>query len=792
MIRFERALRVLEYKKVLAEVAELAPTEGARSRILSMTPSASFRTVTDMLSQTDDAKYLIGLKGSPQFGTVHDIGSALERAKKSAKLSLRELLDIAEVLKSASSLKEYIVSDRKKQTVLDDVFERLYTNDKLSEKIFRSIVSEELVADEASPALADIRRKIRRANDKVRDSLHNYVTSANYSKFLQDGIVTTRGGRFVIPVKSEYRNEIKGLVHDTSATGATLFVEPLTVVETNNEIRLLAIDEEKEIERIIYALSSECADFALQLAEDYNTITFIACVFARAEYSYRTDSTSPVISKENRVSFINARHPLLDKDKVVPISIALGGEYSQLVITGPNTGGKTVSLKTLGLLSLMAQSGLHIPADTGSEFVIFSDILADIGDEQSIEQNLSTFSAHMVNVISILQQADETSLVLLDELGSGTDPVEGAALANAILEDLKIKGAFCAVTSHYAEIKAYALNTNGVQNASCEFDVETLKPTYRLIIGTPGKSNAFAISQRLGLPDYIVNKAKSFISSDSLHFEDVLQKLEATRMEMERKRDEAENASQKARAEYEEAVKEAKRKAELADKEYEKARAEAARIVRSARATSEYVLAELDELRRAKEKEEFAQNLDKARRAIGKSLDKLDDEANPVRRADMSDYEPVESVKAGDTVFIPDMKQNATVNKAPDKDGNVELQIGVIRTKLHISKLAKPDKAALKKKKKVQSAGYIPSTKEFEMELDMRGQTGDDAWFMTDRYMDDALRAGVHTVTLLHGKGTGALRSHLWQCLKRDKRVKSFRAGAYGEGDYGVTVVELK
>lgn len=792
MVKFERALRVLEYKKVLYEVSEFAKTEGAKSRILSMTPTSSLRTVSEMLKQTDDAKYLIGQKGSPDFGTVHDIGSALERAKKSAKLSLRELLDVANVLASASELKEYIAGDQKRETVLDEVFDRLYTNERLSDKIFRSIISEELVSDEASPALADIRRKIRRANDKVRDSLHNFVTSSNYSKYLQDGIITTRGGRFVIPVKSEYKNEIKGLVHDTSATGATLFIEPLTVVETNNEIRLLTIDEEKEIERIIYALSSECADFAMQISEDYNVITFIACVFARAEYSYKQRCTSPIISKENKVRLINARHPLLDKDKVVPITVEIGGEYNQLVITGPNTGGKTVSLKTLGLLSLMAQSGLHIPADDGSEIVIFNDILADIGDEQSIEQSLSTFSSHMVNVISILSQADESSLVLLDELGSGTDPIEGAALANAILDDLRIKGAFCAVTSHYAEIKAYALNTKGVQNASCEFDVETLKPTYKLIIGTPGKSNAFAISQKLGLPEYIVEKARSLISNDSLNFENVLEKLEATRIDMEHRRQEAALSQERARAEYETAVKEAQRKSELVEKEYEKARAEAAKIVRSARATSEYILAELDKIRKEKEKENFAQSLANARRAIGKSLDKLDDEANPVRKTDMSDYEALDSVKVGDTVFIPDMKQNATVNKAPDKDGNVELQIGVIRTKLHVSKLAKPDKTALKKKKKVQSSNYVPSVKAFEMELDMRGQTGDDAWFMTDRYLDDALRAGVHTVTLLHGKGTGALRNHLWQCLKRDKRVKSFRAGAYGEGDYGVTVVELK
>ncbi len=790
MAKYEKALNVLEYGRVLAAVAECAQTDGARERILSMRPSSSERTVTDMLRQTDDAKYLIGLKGTPPFGSVHDVGSALERARKSAKLSLRELLDVAGVLRSAAALLSYIEADRKRDTVLDEIFARLVPNDRLCERIESSILSEELIADEASPALASIRRKIRQANDKVRDSLHTFVTSQTYSKYLQDGLVTTRSGRYVIPVKSEYRNEIKGLVHDTSASGATLFIEPLSVVETNNEIRLLKIDEEKETERIIYELSSACSDFGMQIVENYNNITFIACVFARAEYSYKTDSSCPILSKEKTVRLINARHPLLDKNKVVPVTIEIGGKYPQLVITGPNTGGKTVSLKTLGLLSAMAQSGLHIPADAGSETVIFDDILADIGDEQSIEQDLSTFSAHMVNVISILSCADSDSLILLDELGSGTDPVEGAALAAAILDDLRITGALCAATTHYAEIKAYALNTDGVRNASCEFDVESLKPTYKLIIGAPGKSNAFAISQRLGLPQYIVDRARSLISGDSLKFEDTLEKLEATRLEMEKKRESASEAEEKAKAEYELASKEAAKKAELAEKEYERARSEAARIVRSARATSEYILSQLDELQKQKEKAEFAENLARVKREISKSLDKLDDEANPVRKTDMSDYEPVESVKPGDIVYIPEMKQNATVAEVA-KDGTVELSIGLIKTKLNISKLAKPDRDAAKKMKK-KSASYIPATKQFELELDLRGQIGDDAWFMADRYIDDALSAGVHTVTLLHGKGTGALRNKLWQMLRHDKRVKSFRAGAYGEGDYGVTVVELK
>lgn len=792
MAKFERALRVLEYEKVLARVADCAETEGARQRILALRPGVNERIVKQMLLQTDDAKYLIGLKGAPTFGDVHDIGPAVDRAKKNAKLSLRELLDVAELLRSTRRLCDYIDSDRKRDTVLDEIFARLVPNDKLCEKISRSIVSEELVADEASAELASIRRKIRLANDKVRDSLHNFVTSSTYSKYLQDGIVTTRGGRFVIPVKSEHRNEIKGLVHDTSATGATLFIEPLTVVETNNEIRMLTVAEEKEIERIIYELSAECADFALQLTENYTNVTQIAVVFAKAEYSYRTGGSSPVISREREIYLRDARHPLLDPNTVVPITVELGGDFNQLVITGPNTGGKTVTLKTLGLLSLMAQSGLHIPAADGSKVTIFSDVLADIGDEQSIEQSLSTFSAHMVNVISIIETADSDALVLLDELGSGTDPVEGAALAAAILSELRISGALCAATTHYAEIKAYALNTEGVKNASCEFDVESLKPTYKLIIGTPGRSNAFAISSKLGLPPHVIDRAKGMISTDSLRFEDVLEKLEATRIDMEKKREGARRSEELAKEEYEQASKEAQKKNELAEKEFEKARAEAARIVRSARATSEYILAELEELRKKKDREDFAKSLEETKRGINRALKELDDKANPVVKTDMSDYEAVESVKVGDTVFIPEMKQNGIVKSLPDRDGNVELSVGIIKAKFPLSKLALPDKASLKKAKKAKSSGYVPSVREFAMELDMRGETGDDAWFMTDRYLDDAIRAGVHTVTLLHGKGTGALRNRLWQMLRHDKRVKSFRAGAYGEGDYGVTVVELK
>ena len=652
-----------------------------------------------------------------------------------------------------------------------------------------------MIADEASPELAEIRRKIRVENNRIKDNLQRYVSGA-FGKYLQENIVTIRNGRYVVPVKAEYRGEIKGLVHDTSASGATLFIEPLAVVDSNNELKALEKREEREIERILAELSAECAANGGVITADYYNITELAFIFAKGELSCRTDSVEPVVNDRKYLLLRRARHPLIDKKKVVPVTVELGGSYDTMIITGPNTGGKTVSLKTLGLMSLMAQAGLHIPCAEGSEVCVFDSVLADIGDEQSIEQSLSTFSAHMVNIVDILSKISDRSLVLFDELGAGTDPTEGAALATAIIEKVRRYGALCAATTHYAEMKAYALETDGVTNASCEFDVETLRPTYRLIIGTPGKSNAFAISSKLGIDDDIIEAAKDRLSNDNRRFENVIEELEKNRIEAERERD----AAIKERREYE-AFRNAeeaklKKKAEIAERELEKAQEKAAQILQSAKVTSDFVLGQLDDIKKKQESGRFAEALEEGRRSIRKSLRETEDMVNPVIGGDNSDYVLPRPLKKGDTVLIVNLNQRGMLTDSPDRNGNVSVKAGLMNMKTNIKNLRLAEEAVTvttADRKRIAASKYQAEVnKSFSPSIDLRGQLGDDAWFMTDKYLDEALMANVKTVTLIHGKGTGALRKALAGHLKSDSRVKSFRGGIYGEGDSGVTVVELK
>ncbi|MBQ7299928.1 MAG: endonuclease MutS2, partial [Clostridia bacterium] len=652
---------------------------------------------------------------------------------------------------------------------------------------------------EASPELAEIRRKIRAANSRIKENLQKYTSGQTFSKYLQENIVTQRNGRYVVPVKAEYRNEVKGLIHDSSASGATLFIEPLSVVEANNELRFLENQEKKEIERILSVLSQAVADCASALSLDYHNITELAFIFAKAELSYRMNASEPQLNEDGIVDLKRARHPLLDPKKVVPIDIRLGGDFDTLVITGPNTGGKTVSLKTLGLFALMAQSGLHIPTSGESTVCIFDKIFADIGDEQSIEQSLSTFSAHMTNIVSILDDITPESLVLFDELGAGTDPVEGAALAVSVLEHVREIGARCAATTHYAELKAFALDTPGVCNASCEFDVGTLRPTYRLIIGTPGKSNAFAISEKLGLPHAIIERANALVSSENKRFETVIEQLEVNRMEMEKNADE----TARLRREYEEqrakADAEIAHMRETAEKELEKARAQAANMIASAKASSEYIFEQIEELKRKKDSENLARELDEARRAIRVNLKESDAFIDPIIKRDTEGYKLPRPLKVGDQVILVNLDMQGKVTALADKDGMVAVQAGVIKTKVRENELMLVDGKQIKvgdnpKKPKMASQKSVRAAvvREFRPELDLRGEYTDDAWMKTDKYLDDAALAGIKSVTLIHGKGTGALRKAIWDKLKKDSRVKSFRAGAYGEGDYGVTVVDLK
>ena len=785
----------LEYGEILRMLAALAPTAGAAERALALLPDDDAYNVKKSLQRTGDACRLLADKGMPSFGSVADVTDAVERAGKGATLSTRDLLDVGNVLRTARGLLDYIHVNRHFDTVLDEVFERLLPDRRLEDRIYRTIIAEDVIADEASPALGDIRRKIRQTNNKIKETLQHYITSSTYSKALQENIVTMRNGRYVVPVRVESKNEIKGLIHDTSSSGATIFVEPMAVVDANNELRMLEAKEQHEIDRVLAELSALVAGEGSALMLNYQNISELAFVFACGKLAEQMNATAPEICAERRISLKNARHPLIDKDKVVPINVSLGGDWDTLIITGPNTGGKTVTLKTLGLFALMAQSGLFIPADEGSTLCLFDKVLVDLGDEQSIEQSLSTFSSHMVHIVDIVSELTPDALVLFDELGAGTDPVEGAALAVAIVSEVRRVGALAALTTHYAELKAYALETDGVQNASCEFDVATLRPTYKLVIGTPGKSNAFAISEKLGLPARVVSEAKALISSENSRFETVIEKLEEARIQMERDRAEA----AKLRAEYESHRNDARILAERAKAEADKlvnsAQSKATALVESARASSEFVFQQLEQVRKERESERLGEHLDATRRAVRAHLRENENRFNPVEERSNETYKLPRPLKKGDEVYLVDIDKKGVLLSDPDHSGNVMVQAGIMRTRSKVANLRlveeEPSVKSGEKKTSVKSYRATVS-RDFKDEIDLRGKTGDEAWLMVDKYFDTAILAGFHTVRLIHGKGTGALKVALWKYLKADKRIKTFRIGQYGEGDGGVTVVELK
>ncbi len=792
----ENLFSTLEFDKIKALLSEAAMTDGAQRLALLLEPTSDVTLMFRRQNRTADARRLANAKGMPTFSNIRDVSASCERAEKGAALSMRELLDVAAVLRSSRMLVDYINGNKLFDTCLDEIFDRLIPDRKLEERIFRSIISEEMMADEASPALAEIRRKIRNENNRIKDILQKYVTVGSHSKYLQENIVTMRNGRYVVPVKAECKNEVKGLLHDTSASGATMFIEPASVVEANNELRMLQSLEEHEIERILAELSALVSDASRVIYLDYLNISELAFIFACATLAERMNAVQPGISRGRTVNLKRARHPLIDRDKVVPVDLRIDGGNDTLIITGPNTGGKTVTLKTLGLFALMAQSGLQIPCDEGSELCVFDNIFADIGDQQSIEQSLSTFSSHMVSIVKMLDEITGESLVLFDELCAGTDPVEGAALAHSIIEAVRDKGAMCMATTHYAELKAYALQTEGVTNASCEFDVSTLKPTYRLIIGTPGKSNAFAISSKLGLDEKIVQRAKEFIGSEDRNFETVIEKLEESRIQMERERAEAEAL----RIEYErfkaDSEKQLNRKLAEADRELNRAKEKAVAIVQSAKASSDYILSEMDKLRKQRESEKLGDAVDDARRKMRAYLRENEDKFNPVEEKVDAEYVLPRPLKVGDEVYIVNIDKNGYVVEAPDKNGNVTVQAGIIRTKTKVKNLKLVENAPsfIDKSGKKSRAGEYKATvsRDCKDEIDLRGMNGEEAWLKVDKYFDEAMLVGYHTVRLIHGKGTGALKKALWERLRRDVRVKSFRVGQYGEGDGGVTVVELK
>jgi DNA mismatch repair protein MutS2 len=797
MSNFTKAQKTLEYGKILEMLADCAMTVGAKQMALSATPDDDEQHIARLQTQTSDAKFLSAQNGTPPFGAAIDITASVDRAEKGAMLSNRELLDISDLLTSVHSLLSYSSIKSARLGSLEEIFGRLLPNQTLEKEIRRCILSDDMIADDATPKLADIRRSIRLTNNKIREILQRYITTESTTKYLQENLVTIREGRYVIPVKAEHKGEIKGLVHDTSSSGATLFIEPMAVVEANNSLRELEAAEKKEIERILYDLSGKCADFAHALTLNYQNITLLAYIFARAELSWRMNGIEPSLSKDGEICLYSARHPLIRSSKIVPIDIRLGGDFDALIITGPNTGGKTVTLKTLGLFSLMAQTGLHIPAREDSHLRIFSKILADIGDEQSIEQSLSTFSAHMTNIAYILKEADEKSLVLFDELGAGTDPTEGAALAVAITEKIRETGALSAVTTHYSEMKVYALETSGVCNGACEFDVHTLAPTYRLILGTPGKSNAFAIAARLGISNDILKKAEQRIDPENKRLEKVISKLEEDRLEAEKNLQEA----QAIRADYEKRAAEAEKilakKLEDADKAQEKASEQATRIMESARVTSDYILAELEKAKKAKESENFEKTLEETRKNVRSALKASADKVNPVMNKVPKDYKLPRPVVKGDDVVILSLGVKGVVQTASDKNGNVTVRAGIITSKVpekNLMLVEENQTTFTDKSGKKRSPAHVGVSivRDFSTEIDLRGMTGEEAWDAIDKYIDSALIAGVSSVRLIHGKGTGALKKYIWKRLDDEKRIKSFRIGGYGEGDLGVTILELK
>ena len=788
---FSKARTILEYDKIINQVSSFAATDFAKNAIKETVPEIDAVKISRLLDETEQALDLLVFKGAPTFSAPETVIDSADRAEKGAMLTMVELLNVASLLRAVTYVKKY--PEGKECHALEPYFLTLVESRGLAEEIGMKIIGEDTVADDASPELYRIRRELRRAEERVRETL-NSITLGDNAKFLRDAVVTIRSGRYVIPVRAEHKNEIKGLVHDSSASGQTLFIEPMAVIEANNKLRELQGREAEEIEKILYDLSSKVASVANVIRVDHKAMTDLDMIFARAKYS--SDITGIRAKTGTKaIKLVRARHPLIPRGKVVPISVEFGDRENALIITGPNTGGKTVTLKTLGLLSMMAQSGLFIPCDDGSSLPVFNGVLADVGDEQSIEQSLSTFSSHMVNVVSILKECSSGSLVLFDELGAGTDPTEGASLAIAILERVRSSGAIVAATTHYSEIKLYALDTEGVLNASCEFDLATLKPTYRLITGIPGRSNAFEISRRLGMDELVINRAKELLADDNIRFEDIIVRLEETEQDLRKERTESERARAEALRIREEAQKQAKELQDRAEAELDKARIQAQRILDAAKASSNQVFEQLNELKKADAKRLELARIEEARKAIRQNLKDTSTAINDVEEFEVEedDYVLPRPLKVGDKVLLADVGREAIVKSI---SGDTVFTVsGRFETKTNMKNIRLLANAAAVEKQNKQKgkAQYTHTVSAVRNEIDVRGNTGDDAWFMIDRYLEDAILAGHEYVSVIHGKGTGALRNALWLYFRQDKsRIKSFRLGRYGEGDLGVTILELK
>ncbi len=790
MTLFEKSLQTLEFPAVLQMLAQQAVSETAKERALALAPAENIYECRRMMAETTAAKKMMETRTAPSFSGVKDVRSAVSRADMGGVLNTRELLDIAGVLRAARTVSAY--ADGSERTEIDYMFSALHANKYLEEKITNSIAGDDEIADAASTELASIRRQMRITSSRIREALQKIISSSTYAKALQEPIITMRSDRFVVPVKAEYKSAVPGLVHDISSSGATLFIEPMQSVNANNELRELQAKEKKEIERILMELSAEAASFGADISADFELLTALDLVFARAKLSYAMNASEPEMADGGGIVLRHARHPLLPKQTAVPMDLRLGDEYDTLVITGPNTGGKTVSLKTLGLMCVMARAGLHIPADDGSRIPDLAGVLADIGDEQSIEQSLSTFSAHITNIVGILEEADEKTLLLFDELGAGTDPVEGAALAVSIIEHAREKGALVAATTHYAELKLYATSAEGVQNASCEFDVATLRPTYRLITGIPGKSNAFAIAERLGLPEEVIEDAKKRIDQGSSGFEEVVSKLESQRSEMEKE----ELRTRQLMLEAERNAKEAEEYKKKTEKEKDRAtltaRREAEKIIEQARRAAAEVYDELARLRKEAAKDMDWQRTNEARVQISKALNAAEQDIARGAAAEEEQLPPPSErpVQVGDTVLLLGMNIKGKV-EAVSADRMLTVNAGLMKITVREDEVRLTDASKGKGAPPPKSAVTEPRMTAVSPEIDLRGMNAEDAVITLEKYIDNAVMARLESVRIIHGKGTGVLRAAVHSSLKMNKSVKKYRLGRYGEGETGVTIAEL-
>ena len=795
----KKVLKILEFDKILERLQGYTQSEPVKKRIYRLEPYTTVKEAAAAQKETTEAMSTLLKLGAPPVNmSVSDVRGSVKRAEQGGVLAIRELMEISRVLYAARRLKAYLEEASEECALLRDMGRQLLTAKALEDRINGAVISEEELADDASAELSAIRRRMKNLNGKIKDTLNNMVHSAYYKKYLQDSIITMRSDRYVIPVRAEYKSEVPGIVHDTSATGQTMFIEPMSVVNSNNEIRDLRNKEQQEIERILAELSAAAAENSHEIFVDYRVIAELDFMFAKGRLSLDMNAAEPRLNGKGIINLKRARHPLIDKDKVVANDITFGKEIDSLIVTGPNTGGKTVTLKTVGLLSVMAAAGLHITAGDNSDAAVFSKIYADIGDEQSIEQSLSTFSSHMVNIVKILKNVDNNTLALFDELGAGTDPTEGAALAIAIIEHLRLMGVKTLATTHYSELKIFALTTDGVENASCEFDVKTLQPTYRLMIGVPGKSNAFAISRRLGLDQRVIDRAGDILSDEDIRFEDVVTDLEQARAEARRDADENARLKRELKDLRKQVEAERIKLKENKSRILEDAHREAKIIVMDAKSEANEIIRDLERMRQKGIK--AGGNLDdktsEAREKLKKREDSIDDKMKRVSKPKQTYAEPPKNLRPGELVKILDLDQEATIIKPPDGNGKTRVQAGIIKMDVHVSNLRRIDND--KQRQKEMTEKFVPTrsfeskTKTVSTEVDVRGQYPEEAWMNVEKFLDDCYLAGISPVRIVHGKGTGVLKKHIREMLRKHRYVKSWRPGVFGEGEDGVTVTELK